>query len=304
MLQELGRRAVIRQLTAALSVSFQAFYQRRREDENSELRYQEEIVISLVVAIRRRQPRIGTRKLLYRLRPDLKRLDFRLGRDALFSLLRSEGMLVSARKRRPYTTLSNHNLTVYPNLIEELNVRRVGQVLVSDITYLRLPESFCYLFLITDIASRMIVGWCLSPSLETTGALNALRTAARTVALGGNSIHHSDRGVQYCSSSYVSALKKRKTRISMGRVGSPQDNAVAERVNGILKGEFLLDQTFHSFQVAHFSTAQAISIYNFERPHLSLHMRTPAEQFQKITNRSPTYRPLLPTTIHSPTERV
>jgi len=272
-------------MTTVLSVCFQAFYQRRQDDGVIRVRFQEEIVLGLVGTIRRRQPRCGTRKLLYLLREDLKRLDYRLGRDALLSLLRREELLIRPRKRRAFTTQSAHSQPVYPNLIECFEVRRVGALLVSDITYLRLAEGFCYLFLVTDICSRMVVGWELSLTLDASGALSALRTALRTVPLVRRSIHHSDRGVQYCSAMYVMQLQRVHFRISMGRVGCPQDNAVAERINGILKGEFFLDRVFDSFALAHRATADTINIYNNERPHLSLDMLTPREQFCKTLGR-------------------
>jgi len=276
-------------MTAVFTVSFQAFYQRRKNAGVLRLRFQEEIILNLVAVVRSRQPRCGTRKLLYLLREDLKRLDYRLGRDALFSLLRREALLVRPRKRRVFTTQSEHSQSVYPNLIERFEVRRVGALLVSDITYLRLAGGFCYLFLVTDICSRMIVGWQLSLTLDASGALSALRTALKTVPLVRRSIHHSDRGVQYCSAAYVMELRHVYYRISMGRVGCPQDNAVAERVNGILKAEFLLDQTFDTFPLAQRAVADSIDIYNNERPHLSLGMLTPREQFCKILNRRRTY---------------
>lgn len=263
-------------------MSFQAYYQRQDGDGLIRVRFCEEIVLCLVGTIRSRQPRCGTRKLLYLLRDDLERLDYRLGRDALFCLLRREAMLVRPRKRRVFTTASDHELPVYPNLIEHFEVRRVGALLVSDITYLRLVQGFCYLFLVTDICSRMIVGWELSLTLDASGALSALKQAFKTVPLIRRSIHHSDRGVQYCSAAYVMKLRKAHFQISMGRVGCPQDNAVAERVNGILKGEFFLDRLFDAFPPAYRATADTIDVYNNERPHLSLDMRTPREQFCKM----------------------
>lgn len=277
-------------MTAHFAISFQAYYQRCSESEPTAVRFREEVVIELVANIRRRQPNIGTRKLLHLLRDDCKRLDYRLGRDALGALLRREHMLVKRRKTRPYTTLSAHALRTHPNLLERMQVRRVGQALVSDITYLRLSESFCYLFLVTDLASRMVVGWELAVTLDIQPALAALRRAVKVAPSGRGSVHHSDRGVQYCSKDYVRAVLAAGFRVSMGRVGAPQDNSVAERVNGILKCELLLEQTFASFALAYTATRETIQIYNEERPHLSLDMETPACRFQKMLNRRRTYR--------------
>lgn len=275
-------------MTARIGVSFQAYYQRQRERRSVRILFQEEIILSLVSTIRSRQPRCGTRKLLFLIRDDLVRLDYRLGRDALFDLLRREGMLVRPRKRRPYTTLSDHRLFVYPNLVEDMQLISVGQLLVADITYLRVGEGFCYLSLVTDAFSRMIVGWELSDSLDASGTMAALALALRNTPIRQRTVHHSDRGVQYCSGDYTSILAKAGIRISMGRTGCPQDNAVAERVNGILKGEFLLDQNFSHQSFARHATKSAIEIYNHERPHLSLQMLTPAQVFFKKSKHRPT----------------
>jgi transposase InsO family protein len=236
------------------------------------------VIVELVLEIRRRMPRLGGRKLHYLLRPDLERMGVKLGRDALFELLGAQGLLIEPRRRSTRTTNSFHRFRVWPNLIRELEVSRPDQVWVADLTYLRCLRQFVYLFLVSDLYSRKIVGWALGETLEARWALEALR-----MALAGAErpveglIHHSDRGVQYCCEDYVGVLKKEQARISMAEVGNPYANAVAERICGILKGEFYLDRTFAEPTLARRAALDAIAIYNHERPHTSLRLLTPAQ---------------------------
>jgi transposase InsO family protein len=230
-------------------------------------------------------PRIGCLKLHRLLRSDFIRLGYKLGRDKFFELMRGEKFLVVRRKRKCGTTNSTHDFRVYANLIADLKIRRPFQVLVSDITYLRVGENFCYLSLVTDLFSRLIVGWELSKTLEAAGPLRALRMALRFTGALQGAIHHSDRGVQYCCHEYVKLLFHAKIRISMSNVGAPEQNAVAERVNGILKDEFLLEQQFPSFEVALPATREAIATYNQLRPHLSLDHQTPLGFLKKHLRR-------------------
>jgi transposase InsO family protein len=230
-------------------------------------------------------PRIGGRKLYRLLLPDFDRLGYKLGRDRFFDLLKAENLLIIRRKRKRPTTDSAHGFHVYENLLLDLEVCRPYQALVADITYLRVADGFCYLSLVTDLFSRFIVGWNLSPTLEATGPLAALRMALPTIGSTRRCIHHSDRGVQYCCNEYVQLLFRAKMRISMCWVGSPEQNAVAERVNGILKEEFLLDQQFPNFHLAFAATKEGVHTYNHLRPHTSLEYETPATFLKEYKSR-------------------
>jgi len=230
-----------------------------------------------VIDIRKRQPMIGVRKIQYLLRKQRKRLGICIGRDRLFTLLREHNLLISPKKKYVKTTNSYHRFHKYNNLIKELDITKPDQVYVSDITYLTIIDGFCYLALITDLFSRKIVGYCLSQSLGIEGCLTALRMALKDVAHPENLIHHSDRGIQYCSQAYVELLNNNKIKISMTEQNHVYENAVAERINGILKTEFLLGETLTSFTIAQQLVAEAIHIYNSERPHLSLNYQTPDE---------------------------
>lgn len=244
-------------------------------------------MVQLVSAIRIRQPRIGGKKLYSLLEDDFCSLKFRLGRDKFFEVLRSEKLLISPRKRRIKTTDSSHEHPVYPNLLVGITLSRPYQAVAADITYIRLEDGFCYLALITDLFTRMIVGWTLSETLEVAGTIQALRYAGLAMGVTRHCIHHSDQGVQYCSNDYVRLLFRFQMAISMTDTGSPGQNAVAERVNGILKRELLLDSIFKRFSAALPVVRQAIEIYNYERPHYSLSLLTPSQFHKKhsITKR-------------------
>jgi transposase InsO family protein len=192
-------------------------------------------------------PRLGTRKLHYM----LQEYDIRVSRDRLFDILRENRMLVKRRKRYNVTTNSKHWMKKYPNLIRGFNFQNPNQLWVSDITYITIEGSFAYLSIITDAYSRKIMGHCLSQNLASEGSITALK-----IALSENQtnrydlIHHSDRGIQYCCKEYVKLLKENNIRISMTENGDPYENALAERVNGILKDEWLCMEKFNSFEQA------------------------------------------------------
>lgn len=219
---------------------------------------------------------MGGRKLHQRLERPLEAMDIRMGRDAFFDLLREEGLLVGRRRRGPVTTLSRHRFRCFDNLLEGLAVERPEQVWVSDITYIRLAQGFAYLSLITDAYSRRVMGYHLHPTLEASGPLKALSMAVKARLYHQSLIHHSDRGMQYCSHEYTKKLEGAGIAISMTLSGSAE-NAIAERVNGILKSEYLLDSTFETYEAAIRHTAEAIALYNSDRQHLSLSMLTPDE---------------------------
>jgi len=229
-------------------------------------------------------PRIGTRKLYDMLTPMLQEHHIKTGRDKLFNLLEEYNMLVRRRKRKKVsTTDSSHPFRKYPNLVRELQVSGPNQLWVSDITYIRLIDDFCYLSLITDAYSRRIVGYCLYPTLQKEGPLVALGMALGSLPLreAESLIHHSDRGRQYCCDAYINMLQQREATISMTEKGDPYENALAERVNRTLKEEFLLDNGFSSFELASAAVDKAVNTYNTLRPHDSCDRLTPDQAHQQ-----------------------
>lgn len=264
--------------------SRQSYYQWLKRQQLKSL--QEEIIVELVREQKRLLPRSGGLKMLHLIRPDLQRMGIDIGRDRFFELLGDHDLLVKQRaKKRVVTTWSDHPFRVHPNLIQELDVQRVGQVMVADITYIRTLEGFLYLALLTDVFSRKIIGWDLSDSLELEGCLRALKKALRSLCGSHQrqpqqAIHHSDRGSQYCALAYTQMLKDHGIQISMAAKGNCYQNAMAERLNGILKDEFELGQTFVDKQQARSATKDGISRYNHIRPHWQLNLRTPNDVFE------------------------
>ena len=271
--QKRGRK--ITALCSLLGYSRQAFYQQVGAMEQKILG--EELIIQQVLGIRERQKRVGARKLLLMLEPFLLEHKLQIGRDGFFALLSKHNLLVRMRKSKvPRTTCSNHWMKKYPNLIMGMNVRAPNTLWVSDITYITLKDDFAYLSLITDAYSRMIIGYYLSRNLQTEGCVRALKMAIKQLPSGSMLIHHSDRGSQYCSFEYVERLLSANISISMTQSGDPRDNAIAERVNGIIKQEFLLG-TYDCLETAGIAIKEAIGIYNHERRHSSVDMLTPLE---------------------------
>lgn len=198
-----------------------------------------------------------------------------MGRDLFFNYLRTTDQLVRPRKRYVVTTQSSHRFRVYNNLLEGYRLTGSHQAWVSDITYLRTYHGFCYLALITDAWSRKIVGYDVSNSMELSGCLRALKMAIKQLPASYQLIHHSDRGIQYCSNVYTDRLKTERIKISMAEKGNCYQNAMAERINGILKSEFYLDTKFTDTTQAKSSAKQAIELYNNYRPHMNLNYKTP-----------------------------
>jgi transposase InsO family protein len=253
--------------------SRQAYYQRNKYNYKEEVK--EELLLQLVKNERILMPKIGGRKLLERLQPRLP-TELSMGRDSFFIFLRRHGLLVGKRRRRVKTTFSNHWLHKYPNLIKEFVPIRANQLWVSDITYIQTAMGFVYLNLITDAYSRKIVGWAIGETLEAKYTIETLRMALKQLPKGTKDlIHHSDRGVQYCCSEYVKILNKNNVQISMTENGDPRENAIAERVNGILKDEWLNQMKLKSIEHAIAELKRIIMIYNNDRPHSSLDMKTP-----------------------------
>ena len=234
-----------------------------------------------MLAIRRQMPRLGTRKLYYLLKDNFRKDGIRIGRDRLFDLLRQEGLLVTRRKKYIKTTDSRHWMHKYPNLIKGLAIKRPEQLWVADITYVAVGDDHCYLHLITDVYSKLIVGHHVSESLAASGTVKALKMALKNRQYTGRIIHHSDRGLQYCSTAYVKVLNNNQIAISMTENGSPYDNPIAERINGILKDEFGLDDVFNTLQQLQAEVIQSVNIYNNQRPHESNHMLTPKQMHKQ-----------------------
>jgi len=232
-----------------------------------------------VLVLRRQMPRLGTRKLYYLLKAEGI---IHIGRDKLFSVLRQEGLLVSRKRKYTITTNSKHWLRKYPNLIKNIHPERPEQLWVADITYIDTHDGNAYLHLITDAYSKRVMGYELSDNMEAASTLKALKMAlSKRKYKASELIHHSDRGLQYCSKLYTDCLKENDVIISMTENGDPYENAVAERVNGILKDEFGLSDTLESIMQAKELTAQSIIIYNNLRPHLSCSMLTPNQMHKQ-----------------------
>ena len=265
---------------ALLGFTKQAYYKHRLHREKKCL--EEEVLLREVLTIRQSLPVLGGRKLYELLNQRLP--DSLLpGRDKFFDFLRSQGLLIRKhREYRPITTVSWHHFHKYPNLWRGRIPDGPNQVWVSDITYIRIEDgTFLYLSLITDVYSHKIVGWFLSESLSMEGPLNALRMALEELPGGHQLIHHSDRGVQYCSNAYVELLQKNGIQVSMTENGDPRENAVAERVNGILKEEWLNREVIRSLEKGRERTGEIIRIYNEMRPHMSNDYLTPQQAHQQ-----------------------
>lgn len=239
---------------------------------------QAEHVKDLVKQIRVRQPRCGFRKMFTWLNQQLLlRGSEPIGRDRGLDVLRENSMLVPKRTRKAVTTDSYHRFRTHKNLLKTQIIGGPNRAWVSDITYLRLMgQKFCYLFLITDYYSRKIVGYYLSQSLGVDGALKALQMALKQAKDANGIIHHSDRGIQYCCDDYTGLLLKKRMRISMTEENHCYENSRAERVNETLKYDFLLGETFPTYEIARKVTKEAIEIYNNERWHEALEYLTPA----------------------------
>jgi transposase InsO family protein len=254
----------------------QNYYARRRQRQRRAV--DGALVAGLVRRERQLQPRLGTRKLYHLLKPELEEVGVRLGRDRMFEELRRRDLLLEPIPAQyPHTTQSYHNLPVFRNLVRDKALSAPNQVWVSDVSYLRTAEGFLYMSLITDKYSRKVVGWHVGDSLEAVGCVRALERALAELPAGSQPIHHSDQGSQYCCHEYVQRLQERGLGISMTEADHCAENALAERMNGILKQEYGLGSELPSKAVGYGAAEQAIQLYNTRRPHSSLAMKTPAE---------------------------
>ena len=261
-------------------LSRQSIYQQTERDKEKTLSQQS--IRAMVDQIRRIMPRIGTRKLYCLLKPNLDVRGIKMGRDGLFTYLRSHGLLIKPLKSYTKTTFSHHRFKKHPNLLEGLVLTSPEEVFVSDITYVRSEEGVHYLSLVTDAYTRKIMGHHLSHDMKAENVVKALKVAVRNRKGRGKLIHHSDRGSQYCSDLYQEELSKCGIQPSTTEGYDCYQNALAERINGILKQEFLLYRckTFRDLKVL---IDQSIDTYNEYRPHLSLGMKTPNQAHKKTS---------------------
>nr|WP_031267847.1 IS3 family transposase [Mucilaginibacter oryzae] len=271
----LGSKHGLKELCSYFEVSRSGYYKAVSAADRQAL--DETFVLSLVHEVRRCHPRLGGKKLYFLLKEDIAKADIRMGRDKFFELLTRHRLLVKRRRKYVSTTDSYHRFRVYRNLMKDRLLTGAHQCWVADITYIRTSKDFVYLFLITDAYSRKVVGWHLSDSLRIDGAVRSLQMAIRQRQYGDDLIHHSDRGIQYCSNEYTKLLKKARIGISMTEENHCYENAMAERVNGILKQEYSLDSTFPSVKDATKAVKEAINSYNMNRPHWSLNLATPQQ---------------------------
>jgi len=252
----------------------QGYYKQLGQSSKEEV--QEGLIIKLVQQVRRSNKKMGGKKLYGLLADQIHKIDPGIGRDKFFDLLGRWGLLVRRRRKYAVTTQSRHRFYKYPNRLLLFKAVKPHQVWVCDITYVRVNSGFAYLYLITDAYSRKIVGWQLSDNLGLSGAIKSLQQAIKQCPDCKGLIHHSDRGFQYCSNDYVRRLKERSIEISMAEAGNCYENALAERVNGILKQEYGLDETFVDIEEAMQVTREGIKSYNEERPHWSLKLQIPS----------------------------
>lgn len=253
----------------------QAYYQKLRYDY--QVKTEENVILQMVRDYRKEMGRLGVRKiwsLINSVHPGF------VGRDRLFGIMGANGLLNPKRKRSVRTTWSASWLHRFPNLVKDMVLTAANQLWVSDITYIPTGSGFLYLHLVTDAYSKMIMGWCLSETLHADHTVKALRMAIRNASCDLTGlIHHSDRGCQYCCEKYVKLLQDKNIEISMTQSGDPRDNPYAERINGILKSEWLADEALLGFGDAYPRIGQVIRIYNTKRPHLSLNYQTPAQAY-------------------------
>lgn len=246
-------------------------------------------VVTMIAEVRRSMPRIGTRKLYYLLEEKLRL--FKIGRDKFFEILRANHLLIKPKRSYHITTDSHHRYRKHKNQIRELAINRPEQVWVSDITYIGKREKPCYLSLVTDAYSKKIVGYHVADNMETKSSILALKMAVKnrkdsTAPL----IHHSDRGIQYCADNYQKILLKNGVQCSMTNNGDPYENAVAERINGILKQEFVIDTYHAELGVIRKIVKEAIEVYNNQRPHYSNYLLTPWQMHNQCNIQMRTYK--------------
>lgn len=268
------RSVGLTRLCRLLGITRQAWYQQGWREEVQGI--EEQLIVKEVMRLRKYHRRMGGRKLYELLEPFMLEHQIKMGRDALFNVLAANKLLVRKRKRSVHTTQSFHWLYKYPNLIRDFNPTAPNQLWVSDITYWKIRTGLVYISFITDAYSKKIVGYQVAETLEAVETKVALEMALSGLdVLPNKLIHHSDRGIQYCSGGYVKLLQDYGIRISMTENGDPLENAIAERVNGIIKHEYLKGLEVSNIKQAKTALQQAVHLYNHERPHNSIGNLTP-----------------------------
>jgi len=273
-MKDIYRHLSLKYICGLFGKSRQGWYNLQQHQGKKELK--QGLILEKVRKIRTDLPKLGAIKLRVMVEKHLQDHHLSIGRDAFFQLLRENGLLIKRRRSYMTTTNSNHLFRKFPDLVNQGEAVMPEEIWVSDITYIRMKKGFLYLALVTDAYSRKIVGYNLSGDLKADSCIKALQ-----MALNGRIyphrplIHHSDRGIQYCCNAYVELLQQHRLHISMTQSGSPYDNAIAERINGILKTEFGLRSTFESFTAAKQNVDQAVEKYNYLRPHFSCDLKTP-----------------------------
>jgi putative transposase len=273
----------IADLCSWFGVTRQAYYQSK--DRVMYDLIAEGILLDKIANIRIDHKRMGGRKLFFKLEEFMAEHEIKMGRDAFFDLLRDRNLLVKQRKSYHITTNSKHWMKKYPNLIKDVEPLGPNHIWVSDITYWKTRAGYYYISFITDAYSRKIVGYHVADTMEAVESVTALKMALKTLNPDVTGlIHHSDRGSQYCSAVYVKTLEKRGVKISMTENGDPLENAIAERVNGIIKGEYLFDYEIESVSKAKEVLKSVVKLYNDERPHLSLGNAVPSQVHDNNTD--------------------
>jgi putative transposase len=272
------RSVSLADLCSWFGVSRQAYYQSKRRIQQDLI--EQDLLLEKIATIRKDHKRLGGRKLFLKLEDFMLDHNIKMGRDAFFDLLRDHNLLIKQRKRYHVTTNSNHWMKKYPNLIKDVEPLGPNHIWVSDITYWKTRGGHYYISFITDAYSRKIVGYHVADTMEAIESIAALKMAIKTLQPGTTGlIHHSDRGSQYCSSGYVKILKNNKIAISMTENGDPLENAIAERINGIIKGEYLFDYDITSLSKAKEVLKSVVKLYNDDRPHSSIGNATPSKVY-------------------------
>lgn len=268
-------------------VTRQAYYQHNWNGISTSI--EEELIIQEVLRIRKNHRRMGCRKLYEMLQSFMLQHHIKMGRDALFTMLAAHHLLIRKRKRKIQTTHSLHWLRKYPNLIKNFMPTAINQLWVSDITYWKIKGEYVYISFITDAFSRKIVGYNVAPTLEAVESISSLRMAFSALEAESHSqlVHHSDRGVQYCSAQYVKLLQDYNVQISMTENGDPLENAIAERINGIIKEEYLNVYEVENIHQAKQLLKDVVDLYNNERPHMSIGNLTPNQIHQSNNSITP-----------------
>jgi transposase InsO family protein len=261
----------------------QAYYQSKNRVEKDLI--EQEILLDKIGDIRKDRKRLGGRKLFFKLEAFMDEHNIKMGRDAFFDLLRDNKLLVKQRKSHHVTTNSNHWMKKYPHLIKDIEPIGPNHIWVSDITYWKTKGGHYYISFITDAYSRKIVGYHVADTMEAIESATALKMAIKTLKISAKGlIHHSDRGSQYCSSMYVNILKKEGIKISMTENGDPLENAIAERINGIIKGEYLFDYLIKTLLNAKEVLKSVVKLYNEDRPHSSIGNAVPSKVHNNDTD--------------------